>query len=193
MSTGSRLFPRQTVIKLEEEDKWPADATFSVENQRVSREEMVKSKQQILRGIDFLSVGEVKQHSIKLIFACIGSLLSYYFFTTTTVRRDCSDPTNCHLVFEVSRNTWLLILGIVFGLVGFPMYFYIWKIRRDYFMRIRPRITQLNEEVWMSRGLEWSLSVWSSTITLRKCKVIQPRADQPSVNSENLEEPLASS
>eukprot|EP01017_Pseudomicrothorax_dubius_P041965 TRINITY_DN6784_c0_g2_i6.p1 TRINITY_DN6784_c0_g2~~TRINITY_DN6784_c0_g2_i6.p1 ORF type:complete len:194 (+),score=19.59 TRINITY_DN6784_c0_g2_i6:121-702(+) len=193
MSAGSRAFPRRTVIKIEEEDKWPADAIFSADNQRVSREEMVKSKQDFIQGIDFSSMKDKKFISLQATIACIGALLSYYFITTTTVRRDCSDPNNCYLVYEVSRQISLLILGIVFGLLGFLLYCYVWKIRRDYFKVIRPRIAQLNEEIWKSRGLEWSLSVWSSTITLRKCKVTQPRADQPSVNSQNLEEPLASS
>eukprot|EP01017_Pseudomicrothorax_dubius_P030191 TRINITY_DN373_c0_g1_i6.p1 TRINITY_DN373_c0_g1~~TRINITY_DN373_c0_g1_i6.p1 ORF type:complete len:204 (+),score=13.68 TRINITY_DN373_c0_g1_i6:382-993(+) len=188
-----RPIPKPIVIKLEDEEDWPGDQIFSVDNRRIDRSEVVQVRNQLKEHFD--GSGQIKDN--RDIARAIGILsaaaVGFYFKTaSTSLKRVCTMPSVCYYVREVTYYHWILIVAIIAALVAIIFYLNSWKVRLEGFTKVQTEIAELNNGVWRSRGLEWSLNKLSSTVVLKGVSSTQQNIILQDETSNNVREPFVS-
>eukprot|EP01017_Pseudomicrothorax_dubius_P030189 TRINITY_DN373_c0_g1_i4.p1 TRINITY_DN373_c0_g1~~TRINITY_DN373_c0_g1_i4.p1 ORF type:complete len:206 (+),score=9.59 TRINITY_DN373_c0_g1_i4:382-999(+) len=190
-----RPIPKPIVIKLEDEEDWPDEQIFSVDNKRVDRSEVVQVRNQLKQRFNSESSGQITGY--RDIARAIGVLSAvavglYFKSASTSLKRICTMPSVCYYVREVTYYHWILIVAIIAALVAIIFYLNSWKVRLEGFTKVQTEIAELNNGVWRSRGLEWSLNKLSSTVVLKGVSSTQQNIILQDETSNNVREPFVS-
>eukprot|EP01017_Pseudomicrothorax_dubius_P030186 TRINITY_DN373_c0_g1_i10.p1 TRINITY_DN373_c0_g1~~TRINITY_DN373_c0_g1_i10.p1 ORF type:complete len:206 (+),score=16.64 TRINITY_DN373_c0_g1_i10:382-999(+) len=190
-----RPIPRPVVIKLEGEENWPDDLIFSADNKRVDRSEVVQVRNQLKEQFDSESVDQIKGNKeVARSIGVISAVAVFLYFATASTSSTlvCPRPGECYYEREKRYYHWILIVAFIAGLFALKFYWNSWRVRLEGFTKVQTEIAELNNGVWRSRGLEWSLNKLESTVVLKGVSSTQQNIILQDETSNNVREPFVS-